>query len=89
MFVGLQDFERVLSNCENWSHALSTIEFVVLILVDLALDKRCVYLDLLSKTASTRASSPMPEVSRNLLAIEIEAWPFYPALSMIASSASV
>ncbi len=82
MFVGLQDFERVLSNrkkrVRTRSHALSTIESVVLILVDLALDKRRVYPHFLSKTASTPASSPVPEISRNLLAIEIEAWPFDP-----------
>jgi multiple sugar transport system permease protein len=30
MFVGLQNFYRVLSNRENWSDALSTIEFVAL-----------------------------------------------------------
>ncbi len=30
MFVGFQNFSRVLSNNENWSDALSTVEFVVL-----------------------------------------------------------
>ena len=30
MFVGLQNFYRVLSNRENWTDALSTIEFVAL-----------------------------------------------------------
>jgi len=30
MFVGWQNFSRVLSNNENWSDALSTVEFVVL-----------------------------------------------------------
>ena len=30
MFVGLQNYSRVVSNRENWTAALSTIEFVVL-----------------------------------------------------------